>query len=264
MCRCFLLLCGAFGIKPVVRMADKSRLAQRRKDKKEKEEPEPAKNVKEVKEEVKKPAENGEAPTENGAEAQNGELQVEPMELPPFEIITGDRIDPFAFKFQFKNVEYSSGRNKTFLCYLVDRGNVDGLMRGCLEDEHAGAHAEEAFFTQCLPDYDPALKYTITWYMSSSPCAACAAKIAEVLKARKSVKLSIFASRLFEWEEPEIQAGLKSLHAAGCKLRVMKPLDFSYTWDTFVEHEEEEAFNLWEDCKDNYEYYQEKLAEILQ
>uniref|UniRef100_A0A8C6UFG3 Apolipoprotein B mRNA editing enzyme, catalytic polypeptide-like 2a n=1 Tax=Neogobius melanostomus TaxID=47308 RepID=A0A8C6UFG3_9GOBI len=131
--------------------------------------------------------------------------------------------------------------------------DADGLLRGTLEDEHAGTHAEEAFFTQCLPNYDPAVKYIITWYVSSSPCAACAAKIAETLKAMKSVKLSIFAARLFEWEEPEIQV-------AACH----EPLDFSYTWDTFVEHEEEDVFNLWEDCKDNYEYYQEKLADILQ
>lgn len=245
-------------------MADKSRLSLRKKERKEKEEPEVARNDKEVKEEVEKPSENGEASAESGAAAQNREFQVEPMELPPFEIITGNRIDPFVFKFQFKNVEYSSGRNKTFLCYLVDRGNnVDGLLRGYLEDEHAGTHAEEAFFTQCLPDYDPTAKYTITWYVSSSPCAACASKIAEVLKAKKSVKLSIFAARLFEWEEPEIQAGLKSLHVAGCKLRIMKPLDFSYTWDTFVESEEQ-PLNLWEDCKDNYEFYQDKLADILQ
>ncbi len=99
-------------------------------------------------------------------------------------------------------------------------------------------------------------------YVSSSPCSACAAKIAEVLKARKNIKLSIFTARLFEWEEAEIQAGLKALHAAGCKLRVMKPLDFSYTWDTFVENEEQ-PLNLWEDCKENYDYYHEKLADIL-
>uniref|UniRef100_A0A672L939 Uncharacterized protein n=1 Tax=Sinocyclocheilus grahami TaxID=75366 RepID=A0A672L939_SINGR len=40
--------------------------------------------------------------------------------------------------FQFKNVEYSSGRNKTFLCYQVDiqggAGETDGL-RGYLEDD---------------------------------------------------------------------------------------------------------------------------------
>ncbi|KAM6979686.1 C-_U-editing enzyme APOBEC-2a [Aplochiton taeniatus] len=204
----------------------------------------------------------------NGTEANgtgpDGENQVEAMELPPFEIITGDRIDPFFFKFQFKNVEYSSGRNKTFLCYLVVQGNsVDGLQRGYLEDEHSGSHAEEAFFLQTLPHNDPALSYTITWYVSSSPCAACAAKLVEALKARSNVKMNIFASRLFEWEEPEIQEGLRSLAAAGCKLRVMKPLDFNYVWDTFVDNEDL-PFTPWEDCKENYEYYQEKLADLLQ
>ncbi|CAN9512131.1 unnamed protein product [Ophioblennius macclurei] len=246
-------------------MADK-KVSMKRKEKKEKEVAE-VKKDKELKNEEPKDVDNGQAESaENGGAAgseENGEFQIEPMELPPFEIITGDRIDPFTFKFQFKNVEYSSGRNKTFLCYLVDDGSAaDGLQRGYVEDEHAGIHAEEAFFTQCMSNYDPALKYTITWYVSSSPCTACAAKIVEVLTARKNIRLSIFAARLFEWEEAEIQDGLKALHAAGCKLRVMKPLDFSYTWDTFVENDED-SFNLWEDCKENYEYYHEKLADIL-
>ncbi|KAK6321101.1 hypothetical protein J4Q44_G00080770 [Coregonus suidteri] len=250
---------------------------------------------------------NGEVPMEEGAtankEAANGVAEAkangangeyEPIELPPWEIIKGDRIDPFQFKFQFKNVEYSSGRNKTFLCYLVDKGKADdglmrgylvdkgkaddglmrgylvdkgkaddGLMRGYLEDEHSGAHAEQAFFLQTLPDYDPAVKYTVTWYMSSSPCAACAAKIAEALRARKTVKMTLFSARLFEWEEQEIQAGLNALSQAGCKLRMMKPMDFTYVWDTFVENDDL-TFTPWEDCQDNYEYYHEKLADIMQ
>ncbi|XP_011611927.1 C-_U-editing enzyme APOBEC-2a [Takifugu rubripes] len=247
-------------------MADKGRPVMRRKEKKNNE-------PTEIKKEVKNGGNNDEAdasaaeavaPNDAGQNGRNGDFQVEPMELPPFEIITGDRIDPLVFQFQFKNVEYSSGRNKTFLCYLVDTGKADeGLQRGYLEDEHTGSHAEEAFFTQCLPHYDPALKYSVTWYMSSSPCCACAAKMAEALKARRNIKLSIFAARLFEWEEAEIQAGLKALHIAGCKIRVMKPLDFSYTWDTFVENEDQ-PLNLWADCKENYEYYHERLADILQ
>ncbi|KAF4097153.1 hypothetical protein G5714_021161 [Onychostoma macrolepis] len=224
-----------------------SRLTVRRKEKAENEAKKEEKTPKEGENAevngTSVPAENGEAAAGNGATA-NGENaenadKPEPMELPPFEIITGDRMDPFFYKFQFKNVE------------------------GFIEDEHVSGHAEEAFFQQILPDYDPALKYTITWYMSSSPCAACAAKLAEILKARKSVRLSIFSARLFEWEEPEIQAGLKALAAAGCKLRMMKPLDFTYTWDTFVENDEQ-TFTLWEDCQENYEYYQDKLADILQ
>ncbi|XP_030633729.1 C-_U-editing enzyme APOBEC-2a isoform X2 [Chanos chanos] len=251
-------------------MADKSsskvssRLAARRQEKMLEKKKETV--TKEEKEETKPEKENGAEAAVNGATAneENGETKVEPMELPPFEIILGDRIDPFFFKFQFKNVEYSSGRNKTFLCYLVDQGSSnEGLLRGYLEDEHSGAHAEEAFFQQILPKYDPALNYTVTWYVSSSPCVACATKLVEILKERKTLRLSIFAARLFNWEEPEIQAGLKALAAAGCKLRAMKPLDFSYTWDTFVENEDQ-RFTPWEDCQENYEYYQEKLADILQ
>ncbi|KAK1800112.1 hypothetical protein P4O66_006589, partial [Electrophorus voltai] len=174
-----------------------------------------------------------------------------------------DRLHPFPFKFQFKNVEYSSGRNKTFLCYLVDQGRgSDGVLRGYVEDEHASAHAEDMFFQLILPDYDPSINYNVIWYVSSSPCSACAARLVDILQERKTLRLAIFSARLFEWEEPEIRAGLKALAGAGCKLRVMKPLDFSYTWDTFVEHEDQ-RFTPWEDCQENYEYYQERLADIL-
>ncbi|KPP67229.1 putative c-_u-editing enzyme apobec-2 [Scleropages formosus] len=221
---------------------------------------------KEKSEEGKAPAEGNGDPLQGAAAGkENGELQVD-AELLPFEIVRGDRLASFLFKFQFKNVEYSSGRNKTLLCFLVDsqKGYLeDELQRGYLEDEHLGAHAEEAFFQQVLPEYDPGRRYQVTWYVSSSPCAACAAKLAEILRARPTLRLTIFSARLFMWEEPEIQEGLKALAAAGCKLRVMKPVDFSYTWDTFVENEDQ-TFSPWEDCQENYEYYQEKLAGILQ
>lgn len=178
-----------------------------------------------------------------------------------------DRIDPFFFKFQYKNVEYSSGRNKTFLCYLVHevRGQGDEtLLRGYLEDEHSGSdHSEDAFFHLVLPHYEASAHYTVTWYVSSSPCPSCTSKLAEILRERQTLRLTIFSARLFEWEEPEVRAGLKLLAGAGCKLRMMKPLDFSYTWDTFVEHDSQ-RFEPWEDCQENYEYYQDKLAEILQ
>ncbi|XP_051980135.1 C-_U-editing enzyme APOBEC-2a [Xyrauchen texanus] len=246
--------------RPTVKRKERADNEVKKEEKSPKEEEKPAVNGKNV------AAENSEAAAASNGAAANGENdeKPEPMELPPFESITGDRMDPFFFKFQFKNVEYSSGRNKTFLCYLVDQGpGADGLLRGYIEDEHSGGHAEEVFFQQILPNYDPALKYTITWYMSSSPCAACAGKLADILKSLKNVKLAIFSARLFEWEEPEIQAGLKALVGVGCKLRMMKPLDFSYTWDTFVESDEQQ-FMPWEDCQENYEYYQEKLADILQ
>ncbi|KAK2885705.1 hypothetical protein QQF64_020869 [Cirrhinus molitorella] len=211
------------------------------------------------------PQGNGEVAEGAERPAKDEEFELEPMELPPFEIIVGDKMNPTFFKFQFKNVEYSSGRNKTFLCYQVDiqggSGEPDGL-RGYLEDEHSGSHAEEAFFQQVLAYYDKSLRYTVTWYMSSSPCAACAAKLVELLQARKMMRLNIHCARLFEWEEPEIQAGLQALVRAGCKIRMMRPVDFAYVWSTFVENEEDN-FTPWEDCQDNYDYYDERLCDIL-
>uniref|UniRef100_A0A3B3ZFB9 CMP/dCMP-type deaminase domain-containing protein n=1 Tax=Periophthalmus magnuspinnatus TaxID=409849 RepID=A0A3B3ZFB9_9GOBI len=190
---------------------------------------------------------------------ENGEFQ--PIELPPFEIVKGEQMSPFYFKFQFRNVEYSSGRNKTLLCYRVDTaGGSTEPLKGYMEDEHTTAHAEEAFFQQVLPDSSQ--HHDVTWYVSSSPCADCAAKLASILCQRKNLKLCVFCSRLFEWEEPEIVEGLRALVTAGCKLRMMKPSDFMHVWETYVD-KEEQNFSPWEDCQDNYNYYVEKLAEIL-
>ncbi|KAJ4934571.1 hypothetical protein JOQ06_007363 [Pogonophryne albipinna] len=233
----------------------------------------PVKPVKTVKKEETTPEQpkaeeektNEESEGATGAEPEanvseeNGEYQ--PIELPPFEIVTGEQMSPFYFKFQFRNVEYSSGRNKTLLCFRVDTpGGSTEPLRGYMEDEHATAHAEEAFFQQVLPD--PSQEYDVTWYVSSSPCVACTAKLAIVLQQRKKVHLSMFISRLFEWEEPEIVEGLRALASTGCKLRMMKPSDFVHLWETYVE-KEEEIFEPWEDCQENYEYYVEKLADIL-
>ncbi|KAM4611131.1 C-_U-editing enzyme APOBEC-2b [Polymixia lowei] len=233
------------------------------------------KAVKKTDKPVKKPEQTPEQPktddektgesggTVEGAEGEkteeNGEFQ--PIELPPFEIVTGEQMSPFYFKFQFRNVEYSSGRNKTLLCFRVDTpgGSVEPMM-GYMEDEHATAHVEEAFFQQVLPN--AAQEYDVTWYVSSSPCTACAAKLANILRQRKKLRLCIFCSRLLEWEEPEIVEGLRALVNAGCKLRMMKPPDFLHVWETYVE-KEEQSFAPWEDCQENYDYYMEKLAGIL-
>ncbi|KAM6183559.1 C-_U-editing enzyme APOBEC-2 [Erethizon dorsatum] len=190
------------------------------------------------------------------------------IELPPFEIVKGERLPVNFFKFQFRNVEYSSGRNKTFLCYVVEVQNKGGQVqasRGYLEDEHAAAHAEEAFFNTILPAFDPALRYNVTWYVSSSPCAACADRIIKTLGKTKNLRLLILVGRLFMWEEPEIQAALRKLKEAGCRLRIMKAQDFEYVWQNFVEQEEGEskAFEPWEDIQENFLYYEEKLADIL-
>ncbi|XP_072212314.1 C-_U-editing enzyme APOBEC-2 [Excalfactoria chinensis] len=212
--------------------------------------------------------------TQNGEpdNAEEGEgkkkKKVKREDLPPFEIVTGERLPAIFFKFQFRNVEYSSGRNKTFLCYVLEtQGKESTTLRGYLEDEHAASHAEIAFFNTILPKCESSTRYNITWYVSSSPCVACADRISETLRKNKNLRLTIMVGRLFMWEEPEMQAALKKMKSAGCKLRIMKPQDFEYVWQNFVEQEEGEeakAFVPWEDIQENFQYYEEKLAEILQ
>ncbi|CAI9168346.1 unnamed protein product [Rangifer tarandus platyrhynchus] len=223
------------------------------------------------KEEAAAAAAVAEPASQNGEDLENledPEKLKELIELPPFEIVTGERLPAHYFKFQFRNVEYSSGRNKTFLCYVVEAQNKGGQVqasRGYLEDEHAAAHAEEAFFNSIMPTFDPALRYLVTWYVSSSPCAACADRIVKTLNKTKNLRLLILVGRLFMWEEPEVQAALRKLKEAGCRLRIMKPQDFEFIWQNFVEQEEGEskAFEPWEDIQENFLYYEEKLADIL-
>ncbi|NXF11919.1 ABEC2 enzyme, partial [Smithornis capensis] len=210
-------------------------------------------------------AQNGEPDTAEEGEGKKKKVKRE--DLPPFEIVTGERLPAIFFKFQFRNVEYSSGRNKTFLCYVLEsQGKEAATRRGYLEDEHAAAHAEMAFFSSILPRCEPGVRYSVTWFVSSSPCVACAQRIADTLRRNKGLQLSINVGRLFMWEEPEVQAALRDMKAAGCKLRIMKPQDFEYVWQNFVEPEEGDeakSFVPWEDVQENFQYYEEKLAEIL-
>nr|XP_057939884.1 C->U-editing enzyme APOBEC-2-like [Doryrhamphus excisus]XP_057939885.1 C->U-editing enzyme APOBEC-2-like [Doryrhamphus excisus] len=264
-------------------MADRnSRVSVKRKEKKTENKPtdekekEKGKGLKRQQDKVVKKPEKVPAPVEeektNGnaggaageeVKKNDGNGEFVPFELPPFEIVVGEQMSPFYFKFQFRNVEYSSGRNKTLLCYRVDTpGGTAEPLQGYLEDEHATAHAEEAFFQRVLPNSNSSQEYEVTWYMSSSPCVACSTKLANILQQRKKVRLCIFCSRLFDWEDPEIVEGIKALVNAGCKVRMMKPSDFLYVWENYVE-KEEQSFTPWEDCQENYNYYVEKLADIL-
>ncbi|XP_069612690.1 C-_U-editing enzyme APOBEC-2 [Ranitomeya imitator] len=215
------------------------------------------------------PKDNSEAPEEEGSKKK--ELE----ELPPFEVVEGSRIPASSFMFQFKNVEYSSGRNKTLLCYTVERGEGQ-VFRGYLEDEHASAHAEEAFFSNVLPQFLSSGALSVICYVSSSPCVNCAACIARCLRRNKTLKIRLVVARLFQWEESEIRGALRGISSAGCQLRMMKSADYLHVWQNFVEPDvalneegeneqksEQGAFIPWEDLEENSRYYEEKLAGIL-
>lgn len=76
-------------------MADKSRILMRKKERKGKEVAELTKDVKEMNNEREKTGNDGEvtsaaaAVNKDAANSQDGDFQVESMELPPFEIVTG-------------------------------------------------------------------------------------------------------------------------------------------------------------------------------
>ncbi|CAJ0943865.1 unnamed protein product [Ranitomeya imitator] len=159
------------------------------------------------------------------------------------------RIPASSFMFQFKNVEYSSGRNKTLLCYTVERGEGQFLSSGAL---------------------------SVICYVSSSPCVNCAACIARCLRRNKTLKIRLVVARLFQWEESEIRGALRGISSAGCQLRMMKSADYLHVWQNFVEPDvalneegeneqksEQGAFIPWEDLEENSRYYEEKLAGIL-
>ncbi|KAM9292312.1 C-_U-editing enzyme APOBEC-2-like [Gastrophryne carolinensis] len=228
------------------------------------------KNNSNAKAEPPKNTETPETPEEGQAEKKEQE------ELPPFEVVEGSRIPASSFKFQYKNVEYSSGRNKTILCYTIERGEGQ-IFRGYLEDEHASAHAEDAFFSNVLPQFlSSSGSVSVTCYVSSSPCVNCAACIARCLRRSKTLKLRLVMARLFQWEESEIRGALRGITSAGCQLRMMKGADYAYVWQNFVEPDiflnedgtaeppkEDEVFIPWEDLEENARYYEEKLAEML-
>ncbi|XP_075706721.1 C-_U-editing enzyme APOBEC-2 [Rhinoderma darwinii] len=218
---------------------------------------------------AKDPPENSEATEEENSKKKEQE------ELPPFEVVEGSRIPASSFMFQFKNVEYSSGRNKTLLCYTIERGEGQ-VFRGYLEDEHVSAHAEDAFFSNVLPQFLSSGAVSVTCYVSSSPCVNCAACIARCLRKNKTINLRLVVARIFQWEESEIRSALRGICSSGCKLRMMKSADYLHVWKNFVEPDvvlneegeseqtsEQGAFIPWEDLEENARYYEEKLAEII-
>ncbi|XP_063309208.1 C-_U-editing enzyme APOBEC-2 [Pelobates fuscus] len=224
-----------------------------------------------VPEDVPENSEQAEKPEEEEGE----EKKKKQEDLPPFEIVEGSRIPASSFMFQFKNVEYSSGRNKTLLCYTIERGEGQAFS-GYLEDEHASSHVEEAFFTTVLPQFLTAGPVIVTCYISSSPCVPCAACIAQTLRKNKTLQLRLVFARIFQWEESEIRGALKGLRSAGCAIKMMRGADYLHVWKLFVEpdinldeegkpeeKDEQGEFIPWEDLEENSRYYEEKLAEIL-
>ena len=70
---------------------------------------------------------------------------------------------------------------------------------------------------------DPKLHYGVTCFLSWSPCAKCAQKMARFLQENSHVSLKLFASRLYTREQYDenYKEGLRTLKRAGASIAIM-------------------------------------------
>ncbi|XP_077388979.1 DNA dC-_dU-editing enzyme APOBEC-3G-like [Festucalex cinctus] len=166
------------------------------------------------------------------------------------------------FLLQYKNVVLEQRRG-TCLCFtaLSDKtGNCD--LTGYFHNICGGVHAEIRFLDR-LKTFHRGLNYTVTCYLSWSPCADCSKALVEFLRNNANVKLRIFVSRLYFMEMKANRKGLRLLNDVGVHLEVMNNKHFEYCWKTFVDHQEI-PFPPWDDIVENHQQYQAELTKILQ
>ncbi|CAH6791190.1 Apobec3 [Phodopus roborovskii] len=173
------------------------------------------------------------------------------------------------FYFHFKNLHYANGRNNTFLCYEVNRVQCDELVplcQGVFRKESSHLHAEVCFLswfhTQVLEVLPPGERYSITWYVSWSPCNKCAEKVAWFLDTHSNLSLAIFSSRLYYFWKPDYQDKLRRLNQAGAHMAAMDFPEFKKCWDKFVDNDGK-SFRPWKRLKINFRSQDSRLRKIL-
>ncbi|XP_063459382.1 DNA dC-_dU-editing enzyme APOBEC-3C isoform X2 [Pan paniscus] len=135
---------------------------------------------------------------------------------------------PGTFYFQFKNLWEANDRNETWLCFTVEgikRRSVVSWKTGVFRnqvDSETHCHAERCFLSWFCDDIlSPNTNYQVTWYTSWSPCPECAGNVAEFLARHSNVKLTIFTARLYYFQYPCYQEGLRSLSQEGVAVEIM-------------------------------------------
>nr|XP_031527701.1 DNA dC->dU-editing enzyme APOBEC-3G [Vicugna pacos] len=175
-------------------------------------------------------------------------------------------IDPQTFFFHFENLVYAYGRNRTYLCYQVKRKEHCSPVfpdKGVFHNKvNTPYHAELCFLSWFNKRLSPDECYHVTWFVSWSPCVACAKQVAKFLEKNRNVRLSIFAARLYYFWQPAFQQGLCKLHGVGAQVGIMSYQDFKYCWENFV-YNQRMPFKPWEKLCENSKFLVTKLEEIL-
>ncbi|CAH6791191.1 Apobec3 [Phodopus roborovskii] len=127
-------------------------------------------------------------------------------------------------------------------------------------------HAEVCFLswfhTQVLEVLPPGERYSITWYVSWSPCNKCAEKVAWFLDTHSNLSLAIFSSRLYYFWKPDYQDKLRRLNQAGAHMAAMDFPEFKKCWDKFVDNDGK-SFRPWKRLKINFRSQDSRLRKIL-
>ncbi|KAM5262729.1 single-stranded DNA cytosine deaminase [Ctenodactylus gundi] len=170
------------------------------------------------------------------------------------------------FLYHFKNVRWAKGRHETYLCYVVkrrDSATSFSLDFGHLRNQ-SGCHVELLFLRYLSAwELDPRRCYRVTWFTSWSPCYECARRVAAFLRGNPNLSLRIFTARLYFCEDSKAEPeGLRRLHRAGVRIRIMTFKDYFYCWNTFVENRER-TFKAWEGLHENSVRLSRQLRRIL-
>ncbi|XP_012590574.1 PREDICTED: DNA dC-_dU-editing enzyme APOBEC-3G-like, partial [Condylura cristata] len=178
------------------------------------------------------------------------------------------RMDAHTFYWTFGNTRWPK---ETHLCYeleLREGGSWAPLARskGFLSNKSADAgelaHAERLFLKRISSwMLDRREHYRVTCFISWSPCADCAARLAAVLRETRHVRLRILAARIYR--RPGYEQGLRALRRAGARVAVMQAQDFQHCWKTFVDHQER-PFEPWEGLEEQSEDLSRELLRVLQ
>ncbi|XP_053519881.1 LOW QUALITY PROTEIN: DNA dC-_dU-editing enzyme APOBEC-3G-like, partial [Artibeus jamaicensis] len=135
---------------------------------------------------------------------------------------------------------------ETHLCYEWDvpegdsRIPVDqmkGFLRNKGADTREARHAELCFL-DLIPSWglDKNEHYSVTLFISWSPCPDCARSLVAFLRENGHLSLRIFAARIYS-KNWGYEDGQRQLQAAGAEVSIMSIDEYQHCWEAFVDHQ---------------------------